>query len=80
MAPQRELDDSGEDVLVHESLYAGAKVQVFQHAQSVGSRYPAFYAVFAKPEDGDFMSLVGTDLISVEAAVGAVRGHLDTLC
>lgn len=79
MALQTELDDLREDILVQECYYAGARVEVFQHAQSVGSQHPTFYATFAKPEDGDVMSLVGSDLISVEAAAGAARGHLDTL-
>lgn len=79
MAQQSELDDLREDILVQESYYAGARVEIFQHAQSVGSQHPTFYATFAKPEDNDLMLLVGSDLISVEAAVGAARGHLDTL-
>jgi hypothetical protein len=79
MARQRQFDDARQDVLVQEFQYAGARVEVFQHAQSVGSQHPTYYAIFAKPEDNDVMPLVGADLLSVEAAAGAARGHLDTL-
>lgn len=79
MARQRQPDDARQDVLVQEFHYAGARVEVFQHAQSLGSQYPTYYATFSTPEDDDVMNLVGADLVSVEAAAGAARGHLDTL-
>ena len=79
MAPNQQPDDASEDVFVQEFHYAGARVEVFQHAQSVDSHYPTYYTTFAEPEDDNVMTLVGADLISVEAAAGAARGHLDTL-